>query len=304
MKIENLADLQVLVQAARGGSLSAAARALGITPAAASATLKRLEAQLGTRLIERSTRAMRLTTPGQILLDYAGRAFELLAEGESQLDADRAKLHGTVRVAAPSDLARAVLMPMLDEFLQRHPGVRISLNVSDRVLDVLRDEVDLAIRYGELADSRLVARRLIVGRPVVSASPDYLRRHGTPRTPLDLAAHNCIAYLRGGQPYRTWRFGQRGQWITVRVEGDRSVDDASLARQWAIAGAGIVLKSGVELQGDVASGALVPLLTDWETEPYPLHALLPSGRFVPNRVRALVDFLAGEFDRLRPPQAT
>jgi DNA-binding transcriptional LysR family regulator len=295
MKIENIADLQVLLQAARGGSLSAAARTLGITPAAASATLKRLEAQLGTRLFERSTRAMRLTPPGQILLDYARRAFELLAEGESQLDAERGALVGTVRVAAPSDLTRTVLMPMFDEFLRLHPGVELALNVGDRVLDVLRDEVDLAIRYGELADSRLVARTLTVARPVLSAAPDYLRRRGTPRTPLDLVDHNCIAFVRGGRPFRTWRFGQRGQWTTVRVGGDRSVDDASLAREWAIAGAGILLKTEIEQRRDLASGALVPLLTDWETDPYPLHALLPSGRFVPARVRALVEFLAQRF---------
>ncbi len=284
MKIENLSDLKVLVHAARGGSLTAAARSLGITPAAASATLKRLEAQLGTRLIERSTRAMRLTPPGQTLVEYARRAFELLAEGESQLDAERGALVGTVRVAAPSDLTRTVLLPMLDEFLRLHPGVELALNVGDRVLDVLRDEVDIAIRYGDLSDSRLVARTLTVARPVVTASPDYLRRRGTPRSPMDLVDHNC----------------QHGQWMTVRVGGDRSVDDASLAREWAIAGAGIILKTEIEQRRDLLNGALVRVLTDWETEPYPLHAILPSGRFVPNRVRKMVDFLVERFATLWP----
>jgi DNA-binding transcriptional LysR family regulator len=294
-RIENIGDLQVLLYTVSGGSLTAAARALGITPAAASATLKRLEAQLGTRLFERSTRAMRLTPPGQILLEYAQRAFELLAEGESQLDAERGALVGTVRVSAPSDLARTVLMPMFDEFLHLHPGVKLALNVGDRVLDVLRDEVDLAIRYGELSDSRLVARRLSLEHPVVSASPDYLRRHGTPRTPTDLVDHNCIAFMRAGRSFSAWRFGQNGQWTTVRVDGDRVVDDASLARQWAVAGAGIIFMTEIEQSHDLQSGKLVRLLAEWETDPYPLHALLPSGRFVPNRVRALVDFIAGRF---------
>jgi DNA-binding transcriptional LysR family regulator len=296
MKVENLADLRVLIQTARGGTLTAAARTLGMTPAAASATLKRLEAQLGTRLFERSTRAMRLTPQGQILLDYAQRAFELLHEGESQVAADRATLIGTVRVAAPSDLTRTLLLPLFDDFLAAHPGLRLQLSVADRVLDVLRDEVDVAIRYGMLADSRLVARTLVDARPVCSASPDYLRRHGTPRTPQDLAGHNCITFDRGGRRHRAWRFCRDGQWSEVRVDGDRSVDDASLAREWAIAGAGIVLKSGLDQRRDLERGALVPLLTDWETEPYPLHALLPSGRFVPHRVRALVDFLAARFE--------
>ena len=295
MKIENPGDLRVLVHTARGGSLTAAARALGITPAAASATLKRLEAQLGTRLVERSTRALRLTPQGQILLDYAARAFELLDEGESQVHADRATLVGTVRVAAPSDLTRGVLLPLFDEFLAAHPGLQLRLSVADRVLDVLRDEVDVAIRYGTLADSRLVARTLALSRPVCSASPEYLRRHPAPRTPQELAQHNCITFDRGGRRHRAWRFCRDGQWTEVRVDGDRSADDASLAREWALAGRGVILKSGIDQGRDLASGALVPLLAEWQTEPYPLHALLPSGRFVPNRVRALVDFLAARF---------
>ena len=300
MKIENIADLQVLVHTARGGTLTAAARALGITPAAASATLKRLEAQLGTRLFERSTRAMRLTPQGQILLDYAARAFELLDEGQSQVHADRATLLGTVRVAAPSDLTRNTLLALFDEFMQAHPGLQLQLSVADRVLDVTRDEVDVAIRYGALADSRLVARTLAVAHPVCSASPDYLRRHGTPRTPQELAQHNCITFDRGGRRHRAWRFCRDGQWTQVRVDGDRSVDDASLAREWALAGRGVILKSEIDQRRDLASGALVPLLTEWRTEPYPLHALLPSGRFVPNRVRALVDFLAARFAEIAP----
>ena len=293
MKIENIGDLHVLVHTARGGTLTAAARTLGMTPAAASATLKRLEAQLGTRLFERSTRAMRLTPQGQILLDYAVRAFELLDEGESQAAADRATLVGTVRVAAPSDLTRNLLLPLFDEFMATHPGLQLS--VADRVLDVMRDEVDVAIRYGTLADSRLVARTLAKSSPICSASPDYLRRHGTPKTPQELLQHNCITFDRGGRRHRAWRFCRDGQWTEVRVDGDRSVDDASLAREWAIAGMGVILKSEIDQRRDLDSGALVALLTEWQTEPYPLHALLPSGRFVPNRVRALVDFLAERF---------
>ena len=296
MKIENIADLQALIQTARGGSLTAAASALGMTPAAASAALKRLETQLGTRLFERSTRAMRITAQGQILLDYATRAFELLAEGESQAAADRGQLVGTLRVAAPSDLAHTILLLWFNEFLALHPGLELALSVGDRPLDVVRDEVDVAIRYGVLADSRLVARPLALARPVLCASPDYLRRHPAPQVPQDLLQHNCLTFDRGGRRHRQWRFAQNGQWTEVRVKGDRSVDDASLARQWALAGAGIVLKSGIDLRADLDRGALLPLLTNWDTEPYPLHALLPSGRFIPARVRALVDFLAQKFE--------
>ncbi len=298
MKIENLSDLQVLVQTARGGTLTAAARALGMTPAAASATLKRLETQLGARLFERSTRAMRLTSQGQTLLDYAVRAFELLDEGESLVTADRGELVGTLRVAAPSDLTRSTLLPWFDEFLALHPGVQLSLSVGDRLLDVTRDEVDVALRYGALADSRLVARPLALTSPLLTASPGYLRHHAAPRTPQDLVHHNCLTFDRGGRRHRTWRFAQNGQWTEVRVKGDRSVDDASLAREWAVAGYGITLKSALDVRSDIQSGRLVHLLPEWDTEPYPLHALLPSGRFVPARVRALVDFLALKFEAL------
>lgn len=298
MAIENIADLQVLVHTARRGTLTAAAGMLGITPAAASATLKRLEAQVGARLFERSTRAMRLTPQGQTLLDYASRAFELLAEGESLVAADRGALVGTVRVAAPSDLTRRVLLPWLDDFLARHPGVQLALSVGDHPLDVMRDEVDVALRYGALADSRLVARRLAEGRPVLCASPEYLRRHPAPQLPHDLLQHNCLTFHRGGRRQRLWRFLRDGQWTEVRVDGDRTADDASLARQWALAGVGITFKSELDVMQDEKAGHLVRLLPEWDTEPYPLHALLPSGRFVPARVRALVDFLAAQFASL------
>ncbi len=295
MKIENVADLNVLIHTARSGSLTGAAAALGITPAAASATLKRLETQLGTRLFERSTRAMRLTAHGQTLLDYAKRAFDLLAEGESQVTEDSGALVGTLRVAAPSDLARNTLLPWFSEFLALHPGVELSLSVGDRPLDVVRDEVDVALRLGTPPDSRLVARTLALSSPVLCASPAYLLRHPAPQKPQDLLEHNCLIFERGGKRHRQWRFAQHGNWTEVRVNGDRSVDDASLARDWAIAGMGVLLKSAVDLRNHLADGQLVRLLPDWETEPYPLHALLPSGRFVPTRVRALVDFLAAKF---------
>ncbi|MET0209847.1 MAG: LysR family transcriptional regulator, partial [Burkholderiaceae bacterium] len=259
MAIENIADLQVLLQTARGGTLTAAARVLGITPAAASAALKRLEAQLGARLFERSTRAMRLTPQGQTLLGYASRAFDLLAEGESLVRDDRGALVGRLRVAAPSDLTRRVLMPWFDEFLRLHPGVQLALSVGDRPLDVTRDEVDVALRYGVLADSRLVARRLAEARPVLCASPDYLQRHAPPQVPQDLLKHNCLTFHRGGRRQRLWRFLRDGQWTEVRVDGDRVVDDASLARQWTLAGRGITLKSALDVQQDEASGALVRL---------------------------------------------
>lgn len=294
MEIENVGNLPVLLHTARTGSLTGAARVLGVTPAAASAMLKRLETKVGVRLFERSTRAMRLTPAGQTLLEYATRAFELLDEGEAQIVEASKRLVGLVRVAAPSHLARAVLLPWLDAFLALHPGVELALSVGDRPLDVLRDEVDVALRYGALADSRLVARPLLAIEPIAVASPSYLARHPPPETPADLSHHNCLVYQLAGRPHRTWRFVRDGQSMEVRVRGDRSTDDTALAHQWAHAGAGILLETPLELMQDLAKGRLVPLLMRWRTEPYPLHAILPSRHFIPARVRTLVDFLAAK----------
>ncbi|XAH23633.1 LysR family transcriptional regulator [Xylophilus sp. GW821-FHT01B05] len=302
MKIENTADLQLLLHTARTGSLSAAARALGSSPAAASAALKRLERQLGARLFERSTRALRPTAAGQTLLGYAERALELLAEAESLVSAEHGALLGTVRLAAPSDLARNLVLPWLDDFLALHPGVQLALSVSDRVLDVVRDEVDVALRFGVLADSRLVARPLAMTNRLVCAAPAYLARHAAPQTPQDLLQHNCLTYQVARGRFDRWRFLPRaaGAWqeaqaLEVRVRGDRTADDAAIVHQWAVAGHGVLCKSRLDVAADLRSGRLLELLPDWQTEPYPLNAVLPSGRFVPARVRAVVDFLAERF---------
>ncbi|WPB57037.1 LysR family transcriptional regulator [Xylophilus sp. GOD-11R] len=298
MQFENLSDLRLISHAARTGSLSAAGRLLGMSPAAASAALKRLERQTGVRLFERSTRALRPTAECIGLIGYADRALDLLAEAGSQLTVGQGALLGRVRLAGPSDLTRSVLLPWLDEFLAAHPGVVLSLSVSDRLLDVVRDEVDVALRLGELADSRLVARRLAVGDRVTCASPAYLARRGTPRTPQDLLQHNCLTYHVARGPHDRWRYAPvdgGGAWQEVRVRGDRMADDAAIVHQWALGGAGVLCKSRLDVAQDIASGALVALLPGWKCEDYPLNAVLPSGRFVPARVRALVDFLATKF---------
>jgi len=297
MKFENIADLRVLVETARGGSLTAAAKALDITPAAASAMLKRLEAEVGARLFERSTRAMRLTEQGQTLLDYAGRALDLLQEGASQAASQAGALRGTVRVAAPSDLSRSLLLGWFDEFLLRHPGVQIALSASDRLQDVRRDAVDLAVRYGALADSQLVARRLCVTRRVACAAPAYVARHGAPAHPSELAGHDCLTLHIGGRRELRWQFEPAGggDAVSVPVPGARSVDDGSVAHAWALAGHCVVYKSALDVRAHLQSGALVALLPGWLGQRYEVNAVLPSNRFVPARVRALVEHLAHRF---------
>ena len=302
MKIENLADLRVLVETARGGSLTAAARALELTPAAASAMLKRLEARVGVRLFERSTRAMRLTPQGQTLLDYAERALELLEEGAGRAQSLSGALRGTVRIAAPSDLARSLLLPWLDAFAQAHPGVHVALTVSDRLHDVRRDAVDVALRYGELADSQLAARTLCITRRLPCAAPAYLARHGTPGHPRELAAHRLVSLHIAGRREVRWTFtrgsGAGADSATVPVDAALSCDDGAIVHDWALAGAGIAYKSALDVRDHLRAGRLVALLPDWTGQRYVLSAVLPSNRFVPARVRALVDHLAACFQAL------
>jgi DNA-binding transcriptional LysR family regulator len=295
MKFESIEELRVLVETAEHGSLTAAAKILEFTPAAASAALKKLEARLNVRLFERSTRSMRLTPEGTALLGYAQRALDLLREGEAQVTEDKRSLRGAIRVTAPSDLTRRMLLPWLDEFLTLHEGVSLNLSVSDTLHDVVRDEVDVAIRYGELADSRLVARLLTPARRIACAAPAYLQAHGTPTHPRELTQHECLTFTVRNRRYSTWKFAQDGAQVEVRVDGRRTADDADIAHTWALQGRGIIYKSEVDLQTTLASGALVRLFAGWEGESIPLNAVLPSNRFVPARVRALVEFLKGKF---------
>lgn len=290
-----LSQLELFVRIADAGSLSMAARQLQLTPAAASAALKRLESAFGARLIERSTRSMRLTTEGEVLRDHALRALGVIDDARVLLGAGREALSGDIHVAAPSDLGRGVLSAMLDRFIERHPEVRLTLYVSDTVQDLLRERVDLAVRYGELGDSSLVARRLHVSPRVVVASPDYIARHGAPQQPADLARHNCLALFRSGRPHLGWTFTRGGVQTTVRVHGNRRAWDGALVRQWALQGLGIATKARLDVLDDLRAGRLIPLLTDWQGEDFPLHAILPTGRHLPLRVRRLLDDLALQF---------
>ncbi len=299
MKIENLEELQVLIETHRGGSLTAAAQALNCTPSAASAALKRLEARLHVRLFERSTRSMRLTQQGETLLSYAERALALLDEAATVVSEENQGLRGPIRLTAPSSMVRRVLLGWFDQFLQLHPEVELELNVSDSQHDLLRGHLDLAIRYGKLADSGLVARALSATRRITVAAPSYLAQHGVPQQPQDLQAHQCLTYQLLGKRHVDWQFTDAtGAPLTVMVNGRRHADDADIVHHWCLQGQGIMYKSHIELQGDLISGNLVQLLAGFAPETIPLNAVLPSNRFIPQRVRVLVDYLQQQFQLL------
>ena len=300
MRFENLEEPRVFLETALKGSLTAAAKALQISPAAASASLKKLEARLGTRLFERTTRSMRLTDEGEALLGYCERALSLLDEGAARVADENGALRGMLRVTAPSDLVRRVMLPMLDEFLEMHPGVELMLTVSDSVADVVRDHVDVALRYGEVADSRLVVRPITAAQRIAVAAPVYLAARGTPTHPAELAQHECLSFVIRQRRQQVWRFwpqhaGGDAEPLAVRINGRRIVDDAGITQRWAIEGRGIAYKSALDTADAVAAGQLVRLFPEWRGESVPFNAILPSNRFIPARSRALVKHLQMRF---------
>ncbi|WP_042701584.1 LysR family transcriptional regulator [Azospirillum sp. B506] len=288
-----LDDLRLLLAIAEHGNLSAAARQLGLLPATASAALKRIEQALGARLFERSTRSVRPTDAGAAYLASCRQALDQLDAAAERLAGDRSRFAGPVRLAAPSDLGRTLLRPWLDEFRDRHPAIRLTLLLGDRLADLLRDDLDCALRYGALPDSAFVRRQMAPSRRVPVASPAYLEGHGTPAAPEDLRGHRCLVLLRGQEPLNRWRFaGPMGE-RSIVVEADRATDDGAVLRDWALAGCGIAYKSWLDVAADVSAGRLRPLLADWSAEESPLQLLFASGRRRPLRVDALADHLAG-----------
>ncbi|AJQ96947.1 LysR family transcriptional regulator [Gynuella sunshinyii] len=290
-----LGELRLFLRAAETGNLSLAARQLDLTPAAASAGIKRLEQDLAVRLFERSTRSIRLTAEGELFREYAARALSTLADGEAQVRTGQCSLQGDIHLSAPTDLSRQVLSEWLEGFHQSYPQVRIFVHSSDGLHDLWRDGIDLAIRYGQLQDSSMVARRLCEVEQILCAAPEYLRDHGEPQVPADLAAHNCLTIFNRGRQTSNWTFYQNGHPLTVKVKGDRSSDDSSLVRQWALNGAGILYKARIDLQRDIDQGRLVTLLPDYQGNRVALNAVYTDTQYLPLRVRTLLDYLLSCF---------
>lgn len=287
----NLNDIRMFLEIARLGSMSAAARNLGRTPAMASASLKRLESELGVRLVERNTRSLRLTPEGIRYRDRAASGLALLEEAEHAVRHEREEISGEIRLTAPVDFARLWLRPLLNEFQEQHPQVHVTLLAGDLVHDVVSEPLDFAIRYGELPDSALVARRLFANRRVVVGAPDYLDRQGRPRHPNDLVKHNCLIYMRAHMDYRRWTFRRGRNLLAVDVRGNRASNDGSLVREWALDGIGLAYKSELDVRADIAAGRLETLFNDWRGESAPLSIVFPGTGPRPARVRHLAEFI-------------
>jgi DNA-binding transcriptional LysR family regulator len=296
-KILRLDDLEVFVSTADHGSLSAAARALDISPALASAALKRLEQGLQLRLFARTTRSLRLTVEGEQYLGNAREAVRQLREGYEAIRQGQRELSGLLKISMPSDVGRNVLLPWLDGFQAEYPGISLQLFVSDRVADMYRQPVDLALRYGKLDDSSLVAMPVAPGnRRVLVASPAYLRRHGVPAGLDELARHNCLRFALDDVLYDRWVFPAQGK--IVQVRGNRSSDDADLVRRWAVAGMGIAYKSRLDVTADLKAGRLRLLLPDVMGEEVPLQLVCMHRSQVTPVVTRLRDYLRAQYEQL------
>lgn len=292
LNMKALSDLQLFIATVEAGSLSAAARKLGLTPAAASAALHRLEAELGAPLLVRSTRRQRITPQGELLLESARQALDLLESAGQQIRCGQVVAQGHLQVSMPSDLGRNVLLPWLTEFMATHPRISLRLQVSDRLADVYGQPVDIAIRYGHPPDSDLVALPLAPdARRVLVASPEYLQRHGEVRHPEELTERNCLCYVLGEQVHQRWRFWREGRPFDIDVRGDRQADDGEVVRRWAVAGLGIAYKSQLDVQADLTAGRLVVLCPEWQGESSPLNLLCVDRRQLGPAVRLLHAFL-------------
>jgi DNA-binding transcriptional LysR family regulator len=296
-----IADLELLVRTAELGSLTAAARALECSPAAASAAVKRLEARWGAQVFVRSTRSLRLSAEGERLLPAVQRALAALQEAQAAAAGRRGApgvLQGEFHLALPSDLGRSVLLPALEDFQQQHPGLALRLHLSDRNTDLMRAHIDAAVRYGPPRGASQVALPLAPGnRRVLVAAPAYLARLGAPATPEALAGHEALRFMLADRLPGSWRLQVQGRWHEVPVQGRRSSNDGEVVRRWARAGLGLACKSWLDVAADIEDGLLRLVNPHWRGEDLPLHLVVPGrGQLTPT-VRALREALAG---RLAP----
>jgi DNA-binding transcriptional LysR family regulator len=288
LKMSSIFELRLFVCIARHASLSAAARTLDVSPAAASFALKRLEERLRTRLFARTTRNLRLTDEGARYLMCVESALEVLDEGENALLQRLGEISGVIQIAAPCDLGRHLLLPCLDEVKAQYPGLVIHLLISDKPRDLYREPIDLFLRFGIPKESDLIALPVWDDNyRVACASPAYLERHGTISHPENLLSHNCITYHLEGKHYDLWTFSRGDEHIEIKARGDHRCDDGDIVRRWALEGYGVVFKSWIDVASDIKAGRLRHLLPEWRGVHAPLYLMCPHRMQVTKTVKLL-----------------
>ncbi len=282
-------QISAFVEAATRGSLSAAAQAEGVTPALIGRRISALEARLGVLLLARTTRKLTLTFEGQAFYEDCQRVLNDLANAEAAVSLGGVQVSGHLRLSAPAGFGRRHVAPLVGRYLDENPSLTVNLDLSDRLVDLVNEGIDCAVRIGALPDSSLVSVRLGDMRRVVVASPDYLNRHGVPRALADLDDHACLS-LRQQRGW-TLRSNESRELQTVKVSGRFECNDGAVLRDWALSGRGLAWRSWWEVGEDVREGRLVCVLDDCAAPPLGIYAVFPGRRQLPLRVRLFVELL-------------
>lgn len=296
MKNDLASELEFFILIARHGNLSAAARAMDITPPAATKRLAQLEAKLGVRLINRTTRSISLTKEGETYLSHATRIFEQLREMEDAVSSSKTDLRGLLRVNATLGFGRTTIAPLVSEFARLHPHVEVQVELTDKPVDLVEGGFDMAVRFGTLPDQRLNARCLMTNRRFLCASPLYLEQHGTPATLADLAQHRCIIHRQNDEAFGIWRFTRNQQNEVMKVQGALSSNDGDIVLGWALDGHGILIRSEWDLAKYLESGRLKVILPEFNLPSADLFVYYANRRNQTARARAFIDFLVERFD--------
>lgn len=293
--MDRLKQIEAFASVATRGSLSAAARLEGVTPAIIGRRIDALEARLGVRLLLRTTRKLTLTFEGQAFLEDCQKLLNDLANAEAAVSLGGMKASGYLKVSAPAGFGRQHVAPLVGDFMRANPEVRVNLDLSDRLVDLINENIDCAIRIGELTDSSLVSVRLGEMRRMVVASPAYLVEHGVPRRPADLAGHNCLSL--GQQRGWVFRDPDSGNVDTLKVGGSFECNDGAVLHEWALAGRGLAWRSLWEVGRDLKEGRLTSVLDAWQAPPMGIYAVFPQRRHLPLRVRLFIDLLKDNYGR-------
>jgi len=293
--MDHFKQISTLVEVARHGSLSAAARAEGVAPAIIGRRLDALETRLGVKLLQRTTRRIVPTVEGKTFLDDCTRILGELSAAESAVSQGSQQATGRLLISAPAGFGRQHIAPLIGEFLARHPDLRLALDLTDRMVDVVGERIDVAVRIAERTDSNLVGVRLANNRRVICASPVYLERHGTPQTPDALQHHNWLTLGAPSSQQHGWTLLVAGQPQLIRVSGNMICNDGSVLHQWTLDGHGLAWRSLWEVGRDLAAGRLISVLDDYAAGGGDVYAVFAQRRHLPLRIRVFVDYLKARF---------
>ena len=289
--MDRLKQIESFVAVAAKGSLTAVAAAEDVAPAVIGRRIDALEERLGVKLLRRTTRRITLTHEGSAFLEDCQRILADMANAEASVSAGGVKASGHLRVTAPGGFGRRHVAPLVPGFAAQHPEVSLSLNLSDRVVDIVHEGYDCAIRVGDMPDSNLVSMRLADNRRQCVATPAYLDRAGTPAVPADLARHPCLTLSSEASQTRGWAFRVDGELTHLRPQGRLDCSDGQVLHQWCLAGLGIAWRSTWEVERDIAEGRLVQVLAGFAAPPSGIYAVFPQRKHLPLRVRLWIDYV-------------